>query len=84
MTPDRVGVETALEAVERLVVEEERRLHAQVGELATVRAAITGLAVEIGAQGKPEPVSYTHLDVYKRQRHTCRCATSSRSSCRSP
>ena len=54
MTPDRVGVETALEAVERLVVEEERRLHAQVGELATVRAAITGLAVEIGAQGKPE------------------------------
>ncbi|MFN8084238.1 MAG: hypothetical protein U0Q14_08410 [Dermatophilaceae bacterium] len=53
MTPDRVGVGTALEAVERLVVEEERRLHAQVGELATVRAAISGLAVELGAQVKP-------------------------------
>ncbi len=53
MTPDRVGVGTALEAVERLVVEEERRLHAQVGELATLRAAISGLAVEIGARAKP-------------------------------
>ena len=51
----------------RLIVPGE---HARVEDLNTsLEAVLARHGIDAGVRGDVRPVSYTHLDVYKRQRH---------------
>ena len=76
----RLGTETAFEVLAKakaLEAEGKSIIHLQIGEPdfptpknicdAAVRSIQAGDTHYTGAAGTPEPVSYTHLDVYKRQ-----------------
>ena len=65
----------ALDAENRAVITEASELRAQRNKLSKSIGALMGQGKKEEAEEVKKPVSYTHLDVYKRQGITCRAFT---------